>query len=287
MVYHVLNLGAGVQSTALALLAAERKIQYAGEPPVELHAAVFADTGEEPEDPGHSVYTHLEWLRKQLPFPIVVRSAGRLGEHLMHGKGSTKRFASIPAFTLSTTGKVAKVRRQCTAEYKVDAVEQAIRRDILGLKPRQRIPRGVTVIQYMGISVDEAGRMLRAKKRLEDNPVRWSQFRWPLIEQLVWTRADCRAYLAPRVPHRVPRSACVFCPFHANEEWAAIRARGGADWARALEVDRALRTPGMVVNRQMTEPLFLHRSCRPLDEVDFTADTGDSMAAECQGMCGS
>lgn len=287
MTYHILNLGAGVQSTTLALLASEGRIQYPGEPAVQMHAAIFADTGEEPQDPGHNVYAHLNWLRGQLKFPIIVRTAGRLGEHLMTGEGPTRRFASIPAFTLSDTGKVSKVRRQCTTDYKVEVVEQAIRRDVLGLRPRQRIPKMVRVVQYMGISVDESGRMLRAKARVEANPRFWSSFRWPLIEQFQWTRGDCRKYLSGRVPHRVPRSACVFCPYHDNEEWAAIKSRNGVDWARAVELDRALRTPGMVVNRGLREPLFLHRSCRPLEEVDFGTMPGDSMAAECLGMCGS
>lgn len=90
------------------------------------------------------------------------------------------------------------------------------------------------------------------------------------------------------VPHRVPRSACTFCPFHANDEWQAIKARGGADWARVVEIDRALRKPGNVVNRKLDQQMFLHRSCRPIDEIDFTANKNDDreMAGECEGMCG-
>jgi 3'-phosphoadenosine 5'-phosphosulfate sulfotransferase (PAPS reductase)/FAD synthetase len=46
----VLSLGAGVQSTTLALMAAHGEI----EPP---HCAIFADTGWEPR----AVYDHLDW----------------------------------------------------------------------------------------------------------------------------------------------------------------------------------------------------------------------------------
>ena len=48
----VISLGAGVQSTTMALLAAHGEIQPMPD------AAIFADTGWEPA----AVYRHLEWL---------------------------------------------------------------------------------------------------------------------------------------------------------------------------------------------------------------------------------
>jgi 3'-phosphoadenosine 5'-phosphosulfate sulfotransferase (PAPS reductase)/FAD synthetase len=53
----VISLGAGVQSTALALMAANGEI---GPMP---DCAIFADTGWEPE----AVYSHLARLREALP----------------------------------------------------------------------------------------------------------------------------------------------------------------------------------------------------------------------------
>lgn len=53
---HILSLGAGVQSSTLALMAA------AGEVTPMPVAAVFADTGDEPT----SVYRWLDWLTTQL-----------------------------------------------------------------------------------------------------------------------------------------------------------------------------------------------------------------------------
>jgi hypothetical protein len=92
--------------------------------------------------------------------------------------------------------------------------------------------------------------MLRAQKRAEAKPIKWSRLHYPLCQSLMWTRADCRAYLKPRVPHRVPRSACVFCPYHK---------------------------------------LYLHPSCKPLEEIDFGTEpvSERSMAGECEGMCGN
>ena len=57
---HFLSLGAGVQSSTIALMAA------AGEITPMPKAAIFADTEAEPA----SVYKWLEWLERQLPFPV-------------------------------------------------------------------------------------------------------------------------------------------------------------------------------------------------------------------------
>jgi len=84
----VLNLGAGVQSTTVYLMA------NSGEIPAYDYA-IFADTGEEPQ----AVYHHLDWLLSLGGIPILIRSAGKLGEDLIRGHNSTNgRFAAIPAY---------------------------------------------------------------------------------------------------------------------------------------------------------------------------------------------
>jgi hypothetical protein len=65
---HILSLGAGVQSSTLALMAACGEVT-----PMPL-AAIFADTQAEPD----SVYRWLDWLEKQLPFPVHRVTAGSL-----------------------------------------------------------------------------------------------------------------------------------------------------------------------------------------------------------------
>ncbi len=66
----VLSLGAGVQSTALALMAAHGEI---GPMP---DCAIFADTGWEPK----AVYEHLAWLKSPnvLPFPVHIVTGGNI-----------------------------------------------------------------------------------------------------------------------------------------------------------------------------------------------------------------
>ena len=155
--YHVLNLGAGVQSTAIYLMVVTGYIDD-----IPLDCAIFADTGEEPE----AVYSHLQWLQSiEGPEIIVAKNDMSLGDNLMQSdEGDNKhRFSSIPAYTAFKPGDPMGItRRHCTYDYKVQAIERTIRRKLLGLKPRQRIPKGVHVHQYMGFSFDEPGRASRA-----------------------------------------------------------------------------------------------------------------------------
>ncbi|HET6574119.1 MAG TPA: hypothetical protein VFG68_10985 [Fimbriiglobus sp.] len=277
--FHVLNLGAGVQSTTLFLLAREPDAD------LRFDLAVFADTGEEPS----AVYRHLDHLRSLGTPEIWVRSAGKLGDDLIHGRNSTgQRFVSIPAFTKSPEGKVGMVRRQCTAEYKIEVVNRTIRRELLGLKPRQRIPKDVTVHQYFGISTDEAARAERAKKRFEG--IKHTVPHWPLID-MGWSRKDCVEYLRGKLPHDVPKSSCVFCPFRTNQSWMNLKAIDPEGWARAVEIDNALRDENSVCNRGFRQELFVHRSCVPLAVLDFTALQPNALdpmtTGECHGMCGT
>lgn len=280
--FHILNFGCGVQSTAIALMVQDGDIRI---PTAngKFDAAVFADTQEEPA----AVYQHLAWMERELSYPLVVRTAGRLGDDLLVGENTTgQRFASIPAFTSATEGEATgMVRRQCTKEYKVEVIEKWIRRELLSLEPRQRIPKDVQIVQYMGFSTDEPGRAANARNRFAQQ--RWGRVEFPLWADDVWmSRADCERYNVRRVPHPVPRSACTCCPFRSNAEWREMKANDPDSFARAVEIDNGLRKPGSIVNRGLDQHLYLHRKCRPLEQIDFTDNQKSLFDAECEGGCG-
>lgn len=283
MQHHVLNLGAGVQSTTLYLM------YLRGEIAPQIECAIFADTGEEPD----SIYRHLDWLRSLNGPPIVTVSIGKLGDDLQNGRNSTgQRFASIPAYTAEREGhKIGIVRRQCTREYRIDPIERHVRAEILGMARGQRVPNGITVYQAYGISIDEAGRSVRIRERLADR--HWLEPVFPLLDRQM-TRAECHGWLqAFGVPHEVQKSACVFCPFKSNAEWRRMRDTDPDAWRRAVEIDNALRVPGNVVNRNLDQKLYVHVSCVPLEKavLGFDDDSrqyylGLNWTAECAGMCG-
>jgi hypothetical protein len=281
---HILNLGAGVQSTALYLLAMAGDIH-----PIDV--AIFADVQEEPDD----VYRHLEWMESLGGPPILRVTAGRLGDALDQGSdanGNTRtdggRYISIPAFTLHPNGDRGTIQRQCTKDFKIVPVERAIRTQVCGVEPGRPIPKEVTVTQYMGLSYDEPKRVIRVKQRFLAKPSNW-RIEFPLWD-LEMTRGDCIDYLKSKVPHEVPRSACVFCPFKRDEEWRRLRDTDPVGWQRAVHIDTVCRT-GTGLDSQR----YLHRSCQPLDQVDLRPADEKSgqkhlfsgFQDECEGYCGN
>lgn len=267
----VLSLGAGVQSTTLALLAAHGEI---GPMP---DCAIFADTGWEPG----AVYEHLAWLMSPnvLPFPVHIVSAGNIRDSLI-AAGCGRRWASIPAFTRTTTRRgqvsIGMIRRQCTGDYKIDPIRRKVR-ELAGLT-RKRSPAAPVVEQWIGISMDE---IVRMKPSFET----WRVNRWPLVERRM-ARSDCLRWLDRHGYPRPPKSACIGCPFHSDAVWRAMRDHDPAAWADAVEIDRAIRS-GL---RGIRGEVYLHRSAVPLDEADLSteADRGqlDLWPNECEGMCG-
>lgn len=291
--FQVLNFGAGVQSTALYLMFRDGVIQHDGVP-VQLDAAIFADVQEE----GRATYKHLEWLQSLNGPPILIRTTGKLGDDLISGRNSTgQRFASIPAFLKTDSKGGGMGRRQCTKEYKIDVVERTIRRELVGLQPRQRMPKDIKVVQYFGLSYEEMRRVFRVQSRFLK--VKWATPRFPLVE-MGMTREKCREYMVGRVPHEVPRSACVFCPYKRNDEWRRLRDTDPEGWARAVEIDRAIRLTTSLCAQGFKAEQYLHRSLVPLEEADLSVDKGEKKAAAhgflevgdgvegsaCEGMCG-
>lgn len=280
----VISLGAGVQSTTLALLAAHGEI---GPLP---DAAIFADTGDEPA----GVYKHLAWLMEpgRLPFPIEAIRAWEgygkpsiksgLGDEILastRGEGSRGSDARPPFYTLGADGSKGMIRRQCTGDFKIDPIERAIRWR-LGLKRGQRWPTTASVEMWVGISTDEATRM-------KPSPRPAITMRWPLIE-LGMSRSDCLAWLRAEGYPEPPKSACTFCPFHSNAEWRNIRDTDPAGWSRAIEIDEAIRRG--LTSKNLTGALFLHASRKPLAEVDLSEKLDRQINLfenECTGMCGN
>lgn len=258
-----LSLGAGVQSSTLALMIANGELE-----PVE--AAIFADTGWEPRH----VYEWLDWLEKQLPFPVHRVQRGNLREDTLRRSTVQERIAAIPWHMKMPNGDRAMGRRQCTMEYKIQPLTKKAR-ELVGLVPRQRA-KGVMCEMFIGISTDEALRM----KPSQDA---WKVHRWPLIEKSM-SRNDCLAWMERKGYPLPPKSSCIGCPFHSDHEWRLIKA-DPVSWADAIEVDKAIRQqPGMRSQQ------FMHRSCVPLEQVDLSTaeDHGqiDMFNNECEGMCG-
>jgi hypothetical protein len=266
-----LSLGAGVQSSTLALMAAHGQI---GPMP---QAAIFADTQAEPK----SVYVWLDWLEKQLPFPVVRVTRGSLRDEALRvrtsAKGNIYYRTAIPFFTKSENGDLGRLtRRTCTADYKIQPIMKAVRK--LGkIKRGQKTPG---LVQWIGISLDEMQRVKPAREP-------WVATRWPLIE-LRMTRRSCLAWMESHGYPTPPRSACYFCPFHSNQEWRHLKNNDPEAFQAAIEFDQLCRDAR--ANTTLSSQAFLHRSGIPLSQVDLRSDTDKGQLLlwqdECTGMGG-
>ena len=270
----VISLGGGVQSSVMALMAGEGAFDRIP------HCAVFADTHWEPP----AVYEHVQWLEGQLRFPVHVVDNGRsLREDVkaLVNHSGNRRYVDIPVFLKGNGGESDGIgRRQCTANYKIRPIRRKIR-ELLGMKPRQRVPSNTTVELWLGISTDEAVRM-------KDSRDRWIRNRYPLIE-VGMSRGDCIDWWDSRYDRPLERSACVACPFQSRRRWVETKRRWPELFAEAVEIDDRLREGLAYVK----EP-YLHPTRTPLaqavahDEAMLGADgQRDGFGNECEGHCGA
>ncbi len=318
----ILRLGAGVQSSTLALKAA------AGEVTPMPQCGVFADTQAEPK----SVYIWLDWLEKQLPFPIYRVTAGSLEEDTLRihnrkdGKG-TWCPSGIPHYSLNADGSKGQGPRQCTYDFKLAPLMKkdaelvgnvrlkrwkhihtnALRqlrtweKQVADAKRQNKkdgekrpIPMrpeyawrdcqdDPLMIIWIGISWDEATRM--------KDPIKyWTNNRYPLVDTFT-TRRDCLNWMKNRGFPQPPRSACVFCPFHSDAEWRRLRDLEPAEFARAVEFEKKYQAAKIAtVSRKGFVP-FLHDTRVSLSQVNFNTEEEMGQCSlnlryDCEGMCG-
>ena len=260
----VISLGAGVQSSTMALMSA------VGEFP-KVDACVFADTMYE----NSSSYKYLKYLESILPFPIYKVSKGNIKEDMLAARGTTN-FVVAPFFTQETiTGKKGMIRRQCTNDYKIQPIRKKIR-ELCNIKYGEHFPKDKYVEQWIGISKDEIQRMKPARDPYILN-------RHPLIDANM-SRQDCINYLKKENIPLPEKSACIICPFHSDKYWDFMKKERPSEFADAVELDKEIRT----ISKNKNIKNYTHRSCKPLDEVEFVKEDNqlNMFNNECEGMCG-
>ena len=288
----VLSLGAGVQSTTLALMAAQGELTPCPD------VALFADTGSE----SRSVYAHLEWLMRPgvLPFPVEVVSGGDLRADILAAEAgcSAPRHGYIdgciaaPFFVPGAApGAVAMLRRECTNHYKIRPMRQRLKQ-LLGRDPDIAVRAAQALVrQWVGISADEWSRARRSD-------VRWVETVYPLLSARLggmepgrWmTRGHCLEWLAAHRYPTPPRSSCTYCPYHDAATWRRMRAHDPEAWRDAVALDEALRRHSGRERAGVKGPMYVHRTLRPLAEValdDPAAGQGELFGAPCGGWCGT
>ena len=267
----VLSLGAGVQSTVMALMAEQG---YEGFTKPDL--AIFADTGWEPK----TVYEHLDWLEEQLSYPVVRVRNGNIREDILRGVNPEgRKFIDIPVFVVKADGKNYVGTRQCTKLYKLKPIHQHLRQR-LGLKYGRLAPMEHQVDMWLGLSRDEVARQKPSKQA-------WISYWYPLIEKDM-SRTQLYAWFKERYPDReLPKSACIGCPYHTDQMWADMKRNDPESFHDAVHVEWAMQNVPQS-RGALTGTAYLHKSRVPLNEVEFTysGSQADQMQEECEGLCG-
>ncbi len=114
----------------------------------------------------------------------------------------------------------------------------------------------------------------------------WIKNRWPLIEKYM-TRNDCLKWMDKKGYQLPPRSSCSFCPYHSNHEWKRLKDQDPEAFIEAIDFERKFQQTMKNV-KGFRGTAFLHRSCVPLEQVDFdpVLPQMDMFGDECEGMCG-
>jgi len=269
----VVSFGAGVQSTAILYLVEQGQLPTPD-------AWIFADTGDEPQ----SVYRQLEWAKARIAamgseLAVVKHESGMsLSELFLSAAEERGNVIQPPIFIPDPTKPGARMpaRRQCTERFKIRPIKRWLR-DRFEIRPRS----GIQVVQWMGISLDEAHRM-------KPPGAGWYDVAYPLID-LGLRRTDCLKMLSD-AGIDAPRSACTFCPFHSNAEWKRLKSQEPDAFAHAVRFERSMHRiyekAGAIAG--VSARPTLHRSGVPIDNIDFDAqgDLWGHWGNECEGMCG-
>ena len=224
----ILSLGAGIQSTALALLLDQDMLPGYAKP----DAAVFADTKAEPE----WVYKTVKDLSEILSYPVITTSYSDLEADTwatLRREGTRKRpaqtsesiFFDIPTYVgLDTTPH--PTTRRCTETYKIAPIRKAV---------REAFGWPLKVDQYLGISVDEI-------VRVKPSRVKYITNIHPLVDQR-WTRNDCQLYLTNHWSQiSAGRSACLLLPVPFDPSLAEDSRRGTGNVRTSLPAGRRPET---------------------------------------------
>lgn len=254
MIKTILSFGGGTQSTAMVVLVAQGKI-----PPPDL--ILFCDTGFEKSSTMKYYNSNTKSLVEKLniPFEIISRATSTLDKKYCKPYRKDKKitdvyYPSIPLYQIYTGAEsrntVGKSIAACSSQWKRDVAQNYL---------ISRFPECKEFHQMIGFSIDE---MKRARRAIQSK-------KWKKIFPLINLRID-RFHAIKIVSDfglpRPPRSSCYMCPNMQNGEWQEMRDKNPHDWEQAINFEKKLKAK---IDNDYES--FLHRSCKPLQDVNFDA----------------
>jgi hypothetical protein len=265
----VVAYGGGVQSTALLVLAAERRIDF--------RTFLIANVGEDSEHPATLAYVRDIAMPYAAEHDIEIHELRRIPQRgPMKGQVETlmgrlmrdgSRSIPIPV-RMSKNGPPAS--RSCTADFKIRVTGRWMREH----GATEADPATVA----LGISVDE---IQRAKPGI-DPLAKYQNRVYPLLD-LGYHRNDCRRIITDAGLPVPPKSACFFCPYHDTDAWKRLRRDTPDLFEKACHLEDTLNERRAMLGK---EPVYLTRHAVPLARAIEGTEQLPGMGDDCDsGYC--
>ena len=270
----ILSCGAGMQSTALALISCAQTKEPARYPQVPCYDAVlYCDLSIEPY-----------WVIQQVRFvqnaceacgiPFYILQSNLYRDYMR--RFGRKRVAGMPFWTIDPDGKKGRIsRRTCTIDYKIAMIQRFARYQLLGYQPYQRNrPEDIGAHElHIGFSLEESHRSFPNNHPFFTN-------RYPLIE-MGSERKDTYAYNLEKWGLETRASACMICPFHRNYFFQYLKSNFPADYKAVVDFDKMLEQ--MQPFSKIRNRVFLSRSRKRVWELT-EKDCDDAETFEYRGQ---
>jgi hypothetical protein len=204
----IVSFGGGVQSTAMAVLAAQGKI--------EVDAFVFCDTGFEQS----IVFDFLN------AYTIPMLKDAGIPFHIAKAEQYSYQFADmeLPPFFTMIDNKEGRAPAFCSSLWKKRVFERFCNQEFK--KKKYDV--------LFGFSTDEIHRAARMKPSKK-----WDK-KFPLLD-LQMRRGDCIALVQREFNVEPPRSSCWMCPNHTQHEWDEVMKSN--DREKVIAFDREVLAP--------------------------------------------
>lgn len=259
-----ISYGGGVQSTALLVLAAQKRIDF----PLFL----MANVGDDSENP--ATLRYLEEYAKPyaaehgIELAVLDRVRRDKTIETLWKRLTRPGSRSLPIPVRMSNG--APGTRSCTADFKIKVIGKELKRR--GATPAAPATIGI------GISVDEIHRANARKVEPHEEIV------YPLLD-LGLRRIDCQRVIREAGLPVPPKSSCFFCPFHRPETWHDLRRNEPELFERSCQLEELLNERRDELGK---DHVYLTRFGKPLrqaipegvdllpmfDESDGSCDSG-------------
>jgi hypothetical protein len=244
-VIEVFSSGGGTQSAAIAALIVQGRLP-------KPDFVVIADTERE----RGTTWAYLDEVIRPALHSIGLEvhrvrfsEWGSMPAHGKPWKSHNGNTILLPAWT-NQTGNIGKLDGFCSKPWKAEIVDRYLSRQF-GITRGQRR-------KWIGYSLDEPKRFTRIMVSEEGQK---GLIRLPLVRDVPTRRHQAIALVEALGWPKPPRSACYMCPNQGDDEWATITPE---EMQAAIALEKEL---------QADDPfIFLHSSCVPLDQIDFTRE---------------